>query len=49
MSIKDHVGWALLHEALIMNWRIWDIWSVANLVASTVAELDDNLPRFTDV
>jgi hypothetical protein len=28
--------------------RIWAIWVPANLVASTVIELDDILPRFTD-
>jgi hypothetical protein len=49
VSIKDHVGWALLQQALIMYWRIRELWGPANLVASTVAELDDALPRFTDV
>jgi hypothetical protein len=48
MSIKDHVGRTPLQQALIMYWHIWDIWSPANLVALTVAELDDTLPRFTD-
>jgi hypothetical protein len=32
-----------------MYWRIWDLCGPANLVASTVAELDDTLPRLTDV
>jgi hypothetical protein len=49
VSIKDRIGWALLHQALIMYWRIWDLWGPAILVASIVTELDDNLPRFTDV
>jgi hypothetical protein len=31
-----------------MYWHIWDIWNPANLVASTVTELDDILPRFMD-
>ena len=31
-------------QALIMYWRIWDLWGPANLVASTIAELDDT-PR----
>jgi hypothetical protein len=33
---------------LIMYRRIRAIWVPANLVASTVPELDDTLPRFTD-
>jgi hypothetical protein len=49
VSIKDRVGWALLQQALIMYWRIWDLWGPTNLVASTVAELDNTLPRFTNV
>jgi hypothetical protein len=36
-------------QALIMYWHIHDLWGPANLVASMVAELDDILPRFTDV
>jgi hypothetical protein len=48
MSIKDYVGWALLQQALIMYWRIHDLWGPTNLVALTVAELDDTLPRFMD-
>jgi hypothetical protein len=31
-----------------MYWRIQDIWNLTNLVASTVTELDDTLPRFMD-
>jgi hypothetical protein len=31
-----------------MYWRRCDIWSLVNLVASTVAELDDTLPHFAD-
>jgi hypothetical protein len=34
---------------LIIYWRIWDIWSPANLVASCITELDDILPRFMGV
>jgi hypothetical protein len=49
MLIKDHIGWALLQEAFIMYWRIRELWGPVNLVASTVIELDDTLPRFTDV
>jgi hypothetical protein len=49
MSVKDRIGWALLQQALIMYWRIRDLWGPTNLVASTVAESDDNLPRFMDV
>jgi hypothetical protein len=41
VSIKDHVGWVLLQQALIMYRCIRDLWGPANLVASTVAELDD--------
>jgi hypothetical protein len=48
MLIKDHVGWALLQQALIMYWCIRDVWGPVNLVASTIAELNDTLPRFTD-
>jgi hypothetical protein len=48
VSIKDHVGWALLQQALIMYWRILDLWGPANLVVSTVAELDDTPLYFTD-
>jgi hypothetical protein len=36
-------------HALIMNWRIWDLWGPATLVTSTVAELDDTPPYFTYV
>jgi hypothetical protein len=49
VSIKDRVGWAMLQQALINYWRIRNLWDPANLVASTVIELDDILPRFTDV
>jgi hypothetical protein len=49
VSSKDGVGWALLQEALIVYWCIRDLWGHVNLVASTVAKLDDNLPRFMDV
>jgi hypothetical protein len=49
MLIKDHVSWAPLQQASIMYWCIWDLWGPTNLVALTVAELDDNLPSFTDV
>jgi hypothetical protein len=36
-------------QALIMYWRIRDLWGSANLVASTVTELDDTSPFLTDV
>jgi hypothetical protein len=48
VSIKDRIGWALLQQALIIYWSIWDLWGPANLVASLVTELDDTLPRFTN-
>jgi hypothetical protein len=32
-----------------MYWRIRDLWGPANLVASTVTELDDTLPYLQDV
>jgi hypothetical protein len=32
-----------------MYWRIWDLWGLANMVASTVAELDDTLPYLQGV
>jgi hypothetical protein len=48
MSIKDRIGLVLLQQALIMYWCIHDLWSPTNLVALTVAELDDTLPRFID-
>jgi hypothetical protein len=31
-------------QALIMYWRIRDLWGPANLVASCVTEFDDTLP-----
>jgi hypothetical protein len=34
---------------LIMYWHIRDLWGPTNLVASTVTELDDTLPRFVNV
>jgi hypothetical protein len=47
------VNWELIvwprWTRLIMYWRIRDLWGPANLVASTVAELDDTLPRFMDI
>jgi hypothetical protein len=45
VSIKNHNGWALLQQALIMYWRIQDVWGPANLVALMAAELDDTLPH----
>jgi hypothetical protein len=36
-------------QALIMYWCICDLWGPTNLVALMVAELDDTLPRLTDV
>jgi hypothetical protein len=31
-----------------MYWHIWDLWGSRKLSSSTVTELDNNLPRFTD-
>jgi hypothetical protein len=42
--IKTHVGWVRMNKHLIMYWRIWDLWGPTNLVALTVAELDDTPP-----
>jgi hypothetical protein len=36
-------------QALIMYKRIWDLWGSANLLASTVAELDDTPPYLQGV
>jgi hypothetical protein len=49
MFIKARIGWALLNKDLIMYWRIWDLWGLANLVASCVAETEDILPYLMDV
>jgi hypothetical protein len=49
MLVKDRADWALLQQALIMYWRIRDLWCPTNLVASIVTELDDTLPHFMDV
>jgi hypothetical protein len=49
MSIKTRVGWALMNKHLIMYYRIQDLWGPANLVTSSVAELDDNLPYLSGV
>jgi hypothetical protein len=46
--VKDHVGWALLQKALIMYCHIQDLWGPTNLVALTVAELDDTPLYFMD-
>jgi hypothetical protein len=32
-----------------MYWRIWDLWSLANFVASMVTELDDTSLCLMDV
>jgi hypothetical protein len=32
----------------VVYWCIWAIWNLGNWVASTVTELDNPLPRFTD-
>jgi hypothetical protein len=39
----------LNEQALIMYQRIRDLWGPTNLVALTVAELDDTPPCLTDV
>jgi hypothetical protein len=49
VSIKAHVGWAMLNKHLIMYLHIRDIWSPTNLVGSMVAELDDTPPNITGV
>jgi hypothetical protein len=36
-------------QALIMYWRIWDLWGPTNIAASMVAELDDTLPYLQGV
>jgi hypothetical protein len=36
-------------QALIMYWRIWDLWGPTNLVALTVVKLDDTLLYLQDV
>ncbi len=37
-----------MNKHLIIYCHIWDLWGPANLVASTVAELDDTPLYFTD-
>jgi hypothetical protein len=49
VSIQDRVGWALLQQALIMYWRIQDLWGHINLVALMVVELDDTALCLADV
>jgi hypothetical protein len=49
VSIKDRIGWALLQQALIMYWRIQDLWGPINLVALMVVELDDTPLCLADV
>jgi hypothetical protein len=39
----------LNEQALIMYWCIRDFWGPTNLVASTVAEMDNTPPYFKDV
>jgi hypothetical protein len=36
------------NEHWVVYWCIWDLWGLANLVASTVAELDDTPLYFMD-
>jgi hypothetical protein len=43
--IKYCVGWAVLQQALR---HIWDLWGPVNIVALTVAELDDTPLCFMD-
>jgi hypothetical protein len=48
VSIKDHVGCALLQQALscvLTHMRFMGSHKVSSL---TIGELDDTLPRFTD-
>jgi hypothetical protein len=37
-----------MNKHLIIYWCIWDLWGPANLVASTVVELDDTPPYLMD-
>jgi hypothetical protein len=48
VSIKDRVGCALLQQALSCVLTHTGLWGPTNLVASTVAELDDTPLYFTD-
>jgi hypothetical protein len=47
LSIKDCIGCALLQQALSCVLTHTRLWGPANLVASTVAELDDTQLYFT--
>jgi hypothetical protein len=47
MSIEDRSS-GPDEQDWVVYWRIHDLWGPANLVASTVAELDDTLLYFTD-
>jgi hypothetical protein len=38
----------LNEQPLIMYWRIWDLWGPTNLLASSIAKLDDTLPYLLD-
>jgi hypothetical protein len=42
MSIKDHVVLGPVKQALIMYWRMQDLWSPVNLVASVTAWSNHN-------
>jgi hypothetical protein len=49
VSIKACVGWVLLTKLLIMYWRIWDLWGLANLVVLRVTETEAILPYLMGV
>jgi hypothetical protein len=48
MSIKDHIGCALLQQALSCVLMHTGFMGSHKLSSSTVVELDDILPRFMD-
>jgi hypothetical protein len=48
MSIKDHIGCALLQQALSCVLMQTGFMGSHKLSSSTVVELDDTLPRFMD-
>jgi hypothetical protein len=48
VSIKDHVGYALLQQALSCVLTHTGFMGSRKLSSLTVVELDDTLPHFTD-
>jgi hypothetical protein len=49
VSIKAHVGWALMNKHLIMYWHIRDLWGPTNLVVLCVTEMEAILPYLIGV